>query len=166
MKYIFKILIISTLSIFSCQKDVKDLIDKTAVSETPPVHTPDSPMWKQLASPSKTRYIDGVFSTEKEDLYNCVMARRDTISDHLEIDNVNTINMFGSIDAQTTMNGTYYPEYNGWFVQKTDANHCHRHTQNNGRIGIADKYLKFIIRRALILIQIFKYLIIKTLCVK
>ncbi len=121
MKIIVKILIISTLSIFSCQKDVKDLIDKTAIAETPPVHTPDSPMWKLLASPSKTRYIDGVFSTEKEDLYNCVMARRDTVSDHLEIDNINTINMFGSIDAQTTMNGTYYPEYNGWFVQKTDA---------------------------------------------
>ncbi len=121
MKTITKILIISSLSVFSCQQDVKDLIDKTAIAETPPVHTPDSPMWKQLASPSKTRYADGLFKTEAEDLYNCVMVRTDTTKDHLPVDNLTTLAMFGSFDAETTTYGFYNSEYNNWFIQKTES---------------------------------------------
>lgn len=123
MKNNFNLLTISCLIVISvsCQKNGVELIDKTTPSETAPTYTPNSPMWKKLVSPSNSRFTNGVLKTEQENLYTCVMARTDTVNDHLKIDNFSHINIIGNLDAQTIISGEYVPENNYWVIRKTEG---------------------------------------------
>jgi hypothetical protein len=109
------------ISFLSCKKNEVELVDKTTPTETAPTYTADSPMWKKLTSPSNSRYSGGVVKTEVENLYTCVMARVDTLNDHLQIDNFSHISMWGNIDAQTIITGEYVPENNYWVSRKTEG---------------------------------------------
>ena len=122
MNFLSKKLIISILCLFvaACKSDVKDIIDKTAVAEKAPVFTPDSPMWRKLSSPASVGYKDGVFRTEKEDLYHCALIRTDTLRDNLPMDNNSLLYMVGTIDSQTTSSGYYNAEFDGWYITKSD----------------------------------------------
>ena len=124
MKNTYKLLIISTLSAFSCQKDVKDLIDKTASLELAPTYTVDSPMWKQLASPAYKPFLSatsGIYKTEDENLFTAAMIRRTLQNDNEKIDNLSQIFIIGNIDNETRLTGEYFSVGNYWAVTKRNV---------------------------------------------
>ena len=123
MKKNLKSLIFSSLliTVFSCKKSGIELIDETTATETAPTYTADSPMWKKLSSPANSRFTNGLSKTEQENVYTCVMARLDTLNDHLKVDNFSHINLWGNIDAQTIISGEYIPENNYWVIGKAEG---------------------------------------------
>ncbi|CAH0996930.1 N-acetylneuraminate epimerase [Emticicia aquatica] len=116
-------LLVSSLIIliFACKKNELPIVDKTPAQEIPPTYTPDSPMWKKLASPINFEYSNGLLRTQSENLYTCVMARPDTLNDHLKVDNFSHIDIMGNIDANTIIAGSYIPENNYWTLQKSEG---------------------------------------------
>ena len=123
MKKTYNLLIVSCLSVFvsACFTNVGDVIDKTAVAETPPTYSVDSPMWRRLASPANFSYNGGIFRTESENLYSCVMAKKDTFNNYLKLDNFSHISIWGNVDAQTVITGDYIPGNNYWTLSKAEG---------------------------------------------
>ena len=123
MKKKYNLLIVSYLSflVSACYSKVGDIIDKTATAETPPTYSVDSPMWRKLASPANFTFNDGLFKTESENLYSCLMARPDTLNDFRKIDDFSHIDIYGNIDANTILTGSYIPENNYWVLKKAEG---------------------------------------------
>lgn len=106
---------------FSCKKTDLFIVDKTPTIDTAPTYTPDSRMWRKLTSPGTYSYLEGVAKTESEDLYTCVMARPDTLNDFRKIDDFSHIDIYGNIDANTIVAGSYIPENNYWTLRKSEG---------------------------------------------
>lgn len=119
LPFVFCFLLGSLLGATSCTKTATEPIDLTPKIEVPPVLTPDSPVWKQLSSPSTFNFNDGAIRTNPATMYTGVMWRQDTLNDTKAVDDFSVIKVIGNSDGNLIAAGNYDPQSGRWVLSLT-----------------------------------------------